>query len=70
MCSEHCKKSIINHFEEVAFVEDAFSGDTICKAGALIGLKERGKPVIVYFKNINNFKSYYASKKIKLKINN
>jgi len=61
-CSEHCKKSIINNYEEEAFIEDAFSGDTICKAGALIGLKERGKPRVIYFKNIQNFKKYYATK--------
>jgi hypothetical protein len=38
---------------------DAFSGDSICKADAIIGLKERGQPAIAYFKDEQTFKKYY-----------
>jgi len=64
-CSEKCKEHIFRHYDKVAFVADAFSGDTICKSDALIALKERGKPDIVYFKNMQNLKNYYAAKQEK-----
>lgn len=61
-CSEGCKKSIKKNYNEKAFVADALSGDTICKADAVIGLKVRGSPDVVYFKNKQNFKNYYGAK--------
>ena len=66
-CSEGCKEHIIQHYDKVAFVKDAYTGDTICKSGALIGLKERGKPNVVYFENIQNLNNYYANKTSKNK---
>ncbi len=62
ICSHDCHEQLLKHFQEVAYALEAFSGDTICKANALIGLKERGKPELVYFKNKQNFKKYYDSK--------
>jgi len=62
MCSSKCQEHLNKHFREVAYAADAFSGDTICKSDALIGLKERGKPGVIYFKNNLNFKKYYATK--------
>ena len=61
-CSGKCKQRIIQNYKKNALVTDAFSGDTICKADALIGLKEQDKPDVVYFKNIKNFNNYYAKK--------
>lgn len=61
-CRQQCFNHLVKHFKEVAFTTDAFSGDTICKADALMGFKERGSHLIVYFKNRTNFNNYYASK--------
>jgi hypothetical protein len=58
-CSIKCKKHIIQHYENVAFIKDAFSGDTICKADALVGLKKRGNPEVIYFKNKHSFNNFY-----------
>jgi len=63
-CNQNCYDDLVSHFREDAFSPDAFSGDTICKADALIGLKTRGEPEIVYFKNRNNFNQYYKVKKV------
>jgi hypothetical protein len=61
-CRQQCFNHLVKHFKEVTFTTDAFSGDTICKADALMGFKERGSHLIVYFKNRTNFNNYYASK--------
>jgi YHS domain-containing protein len=62
-CNQKCYDHLVNHFQEDAFTPDSFSGDTICKADALIGLKNRGEPQIVYFQNIKTFNQYYKSRK-------
>jgi hypothetical protein len=64
-CSQKCFNHLAVHFDEVALTTDAYSGDTINKTNAVIGLKRRGKAELVYFKNSTNFKSYYESKKQK-----
>ena len=61
-CSQECFNHLVKHFEEVAFTTDAYTGDTINKADAVIGLKVRWKPELVYFKNKQNFKKYYETK--------
>jgi len=43
-CSQHCFNHLTKHFTEVAIVPDAFSGNSINKANALIGFKEKGEP--------------------------
>lgn len=58
-CSQKCFNHLVKHFEEVAIVADAISGDSINKADAIIGLKTRNNPELVYFKNKQNFKKYY-----------
>ncbi len=58
-CSEECSGHFTKHFKEVALSVDAFSGDTIWKADALIGLKKRGSPEVIYFKDRSNFEKYY-----------
>ena len=62
-CSQECFNHLAKHFTEVAIIPDAFSGDSINKAEALIGLKEKGKPELVYFKNEETLNQYYASGK-------
>jgi hypothetical protein len=62
-CNKKAFNHLKKHFEEVAIVIDAFSGDSIQKADALIGLKQKGKPELVYFKNQDTFNNYYESNK-------
>lgn len=61
-CSQQCFNHLAKHFKEVAMVADAFSGDSINKADAIIGLKTRNKQDVVYFKNKENFNRYYETK--------
>jgi hypothetical protein len=58
-CSQNCFNHLVNHYSKVSTIQDAFSGDTILKADAIIGLKEKGQPFIVYFENKQTFKKYY-----------
>jgi hypothetical protein len=61
VCSDHCSQKIKNHFQEFAFANDALSGKPICKADALIGLKTKNQPAVVYFENAENLKNYYQT---------
>ena len=61
-CSQQCFNHLAKHFRKVAIVADAVSGDSINKSDAIIGLKKRNKPELVYFRNKENFKEYYESK--------
>jgi len=62
-CSQYCYGHLVDHFQKVAFIPDSFSGDTICKADALIGLKNRGKSEVVYFRNKKTFRQYYEARR-------
>ena len=62
VCSLSCHKHIERYYKEHAFTTDAYSGDTICKADAIVGLKEKGEPFIVYFKNKQTLNTYYEVK--------
>jgi hypothetical protein len=64
-CGEGCRKTITNHYDSIAFAADAFSGDTICKSNAIVGLAERGDSRVIYFKSIQNFDKYYQTEKRK-----
>ncbi|MFZ5432110.1 MAG: hypothetical protein ACOZDD_17945 [Bacteroidota bacterium] len=61
-CRQECFNHLVRHFTEVAMIPDAFSGDSINKSDALIGLKEKGKPELVYFKNKQTMNEYYEQK--------
>jgi len=58
-CSQHCFDHLVKHFSEVSMTIDAFSKDTILKAEAIMGVKEKGSNLIVYFKNEDTFEKYY-----------
>ena len=62
-CGENCKKALTLRYEEMAYVADAYSGDTIRKCDAIIGLKEKGEPDLAYFMNAQNFQIYYEVEK-------
>ncbi|MEE4198685.1 MAG: hypothetical protein V2I54_13685 [Bacteroidales bacterium] len=62
VCSHSCHNHIERYYKEHAFTTDAYSGDTISKADAIIGLKVKGEPVIVYFKNKRTLNKYYEAK--------
>lgn len=63
VCSDHCSQKIKDNFQEFAFANDALSGKPICKADALIGLKTKNQPAVVYFENAENLKNYYQMNK-------
>lgn len=60
VCGARCKHYIVEHYQQYANTIDAYSGDSICKADAIIGLKEKGQSFIVYFENKQTFKKYYG----------
>jgi hypothetical protein len=62
VCSHNCHQHLIEYYQEHAFTTDAYSGDSICKAGAVIGLKEKGEPIVVYFKSKVTMNKYYEQK--------
>ena len=65
VCSDHCQKAITNNYSEEAFIADTYSEDTVRKCDAIIGLKERGEPNVLYFTNKQNFEKYYKVKEKK-----
>lgn len=62
VCGSSCAHFIEKHYMKYAFTTDAFSGDTILKSNAIIGLKERGETKLVYFESQATFNKYYAEK--------
>ena len=62
-CSQKCFNHLVKHFRKVAIIPDAFSVDSINKSVAIIGLKEKGKLELVYFKKKIN--KYYESRNSK-----
>ena len=61
-CSQHCFNNLVKKYMKVAIVKDALTGVSIYKSDALIGLKEQGKPKLVYFKNKKNLNQYYKQR--------
>lgn len=62
-CSKSCYIHFLNDLKDKNLrVTDAFTGDTILKIEAIVGLRQIGKSKLVYFKNSNSFNSYYAHK--------
>lgn len=61
-CRQQCFDHFVLHLPIASITTDAFSKDTILKSEAIIGLKERGSNVIVYFNNKETFGNYYNRK--------
>lgn len=59
VCGKNCESIMEHHVEEVLRTDDAFSHEQITKSTAIIGLKKKGNPELVYFKNKRNFEKYY-----------
>lgn len=59
-CSSHCCTEIKFHFSKFAYTRDALTGKKICKDKAIVGLKNKDKPDVVYFENIRNFNRFYS----------
>lgn len=59
-CCSNCCSEIKFHFLKFAFTHDALTGKRICKDKAIIGLKQKDKPDVIYFENIQNFKKFYS----------
>jgi hypothetical protein len=62
VCGARCKHYIVDHHEQFAFAIDPCTGESIYKADAIMGLKEKGQPIIIYFKNEETFEKYYQKK--------
>ena len=59
ICGKYCKTVLTNYFTKISITLDAFSHEQITKSTAIIGLKKKGNPELVYFKNKQNFEKYY-----------
>jgi len=62
MCSEYCEIALIDNYSKVAFIKDTISGKLINKADAIPGLRQKDKPAIIYFTDMENFHAYYNKK--------
>jgi len=62
-CSKDCAEDLKMNYDSLAFIQDALTGKTICKADAIIGLKARREPEVIYFENEENLRHYYDSLK-------
>lgn len=63
MCSENCEIALIDNYLKVAFIKDTISGKLINKADAVPGLRQKDKPEIIYFTDMENFHAYYNKNK-------
>ncbi len=62
-CGKHCAEELKMNYDSLAFIQDALTGKTICKADAIIGLKARKASDVIYFENEENLRHYYDSLK-------
>lgn len=63
-CGQKCYNHFISHIQEKEYkVADSFSGDSIYKETAIIGLKIKGEAELVFFKNTSSFEKYYSKQK-------
>jgi hypothetical protein len=61
VCSTGCYENLSSNFKIAAFATDTISGEKIFKSDAVIGLKSKKKPDLIYFKNRQNFSNYYLT---------
>lgn len=63
LCSSGCYEDLSSNYKTSAFATDTISGKKIFKSDAVIGLKSKKKPDLIYFENKQNFSSYYLTNK-------
>lgn len=59
VCSQECYNRISGNYQGYCFVRDTVTGKEVNKANAVIGLRSKNKPELVYFANQANFLKYY-----------
>jgi len=60
VCSEGCYEYLSTHFQTAAYKTDTISGKKILKSDALIGLKSKKSPDVIYFEDRQTFNKYYV----------
>jgi hypothetical protein len=61
VCSTGCYEDLSSNFKAAAFATDTISGKKVFKSDAVIGLKSKKKPDLIYFENRQNFSKYYLT---------
>jgi len=59
VCSHECFNRISKNYQGSCFTRDTITGQTVNKADAVIGLRSKNKPDVVYFANRSSFMKYY-----------
>lgn len=59
VCSQECYNRISGNYQTSGFANDTITGIAVNKANAVIGLRAKNKPEVVYFANKANFLKYY-----------
>ena len=67
VCSKRCELILLEHTDSILYTKDALTNKNITKSSALIGLKKKGLPDLIYFENKENLDGYYTQEKQKKK---
>jgi len=59
VCSHECYNRISNNYQAFGFAKDTISGKVVNKTNAVIGLRSKNEPEVIYFANQANFLKYY-----------
>lgn len=65
-CSSQCVNKLRRSSREYCLARDTITGNSVCKADAIIGFKTKKHREVLYFENQESFNKYYQ----KLKENN
>lgn len=60
VCSEGCYEHLSTHFQKAAYKNDTISGKKFLKSDALIGLRSKKSPDVIYFEDRQTFTKYYV----------
>jgi hypothetical protein len=58
-CSKGCYEYLTTNFQTAAYKTDTITGMKILKSDALIGLKSKKNPDVIYFEDRQTFNKYY-----------
>ena len=58
-CSLECFYLISKNYQGSCFVKDTLTGKEVNKANAVIGLRTKNKPEVIYFENKANLTKFY-----------
>lgn len=63
VCSTDCYEQLSKNYNAAAYAVDTISGKKILKSDAIISLKEKKHPDLIYFENKENLEKYYKNNK-------